>query len=131
MLPKPRSEMTRSAGFLFDKVLVKGYYPSVKITLVIPTYNERGNTKPIIKALLDQFKTLHHEFQILIVDDKSPDGTSAVVLELQKSIKNLHLLLGNKQGLGSAYTRGFKYALDKLKPDAIVEMDADFSHQPA
>lgn len=123
--------MIRSAGFLFDKILVKGYYPSVKITLVIPTYNERGNIQLIIKALLDQFRTLHHEFQILIVDDKSPDGTWVVVVELQKSIQNLHLLLGNKQGLGSAYTRGFKYALDKLRSDVIVEMDADFSHQPS
>ncbi|OGY25618.1 MAG: hypothetical protein A2Z24_01690 [Candidatus Woykebacteria bacterium RBG_16_44_10] len=102
----------------------------MKITLVIPTYNERRNARPLIKMLLNQFKFLPHKFQILVVDDKSPDGTATVVGKLQKSIKNLHLLSGNKQGLGSAYIRGFKYALDKLKPDVIVEMDADFSHQP-
>lgn len=103
----------------------------MKITLIIPTYNERENIGPLIKSLNSQFEILRHKFHILVVDDKSPDGTAGVVKRMQDSVENLHLLVGKKQGLGSAYIRGFKYSLGKLKPDVIVEMDGDFSHQPS
>jgi len=72
-----------------------------------------------------------HSFQILVVDDNSPDGTAKLVKEMADDFKNIFLLSGKKQGLGVAYTRGFKYALEKLNAGVVVEMDADFSHKPS
>jgi dolichol-phosphate mannosyltransferase len=69
--------------------------------------------------------------QILVVDDSSPDGTADVVRAQQRSSPNVHLLEGKKQGLGAAYIRGMRFALDELEADAVFEMDADFSHDPA
>ncbi len=95
--------------------------------VIIPTYNERENILHIIDAVLQQSA----EFEILIVDDNSPDGTSALVEELQKSEPRVHLLKrAGKMGLGSAYVAGFRYALSK-EYQFIFEMDADFSHDPA
>lgn len=68
---------------------------------------------------------------ILVMDDKSPDGTGEIIRGKMKKFKNLHLLIGNKEGLGAAYSRGFRYAIDKLKADAVMEMDADFQHDPS
>lgn len=107
-----------------------------KIIVVIPTYKERENIARLIPELLNQFKKIRrHTFQILVVDDNSPDGTGEEVKRLIKLASNqeknnIHLLAGRKQGLGAAYIRGFKYALNNLKADAVVEMDADFSHRP-
>ncbi|OGY22877.1 MAG: hypothetical protein A2172_02965 [Candidatus Woykebacteria bacterium RBG_13_40_15] len=104
----------------------------MEIVIVLPTYRERENIARLIPELLDQFALIKpHRFQILVVDDKSPDGTGDVVRDLSKKYKNIHLLVGKKQGLGAAYIRGFDYALGELKADAVVEMDADFSHQPS
>lgn len=95
--------------------------------VVIPTYNEKGNIDQMIHDLFTQNIP---NLSVLIVDDNSPDGTQDVVRELQKKYPSLHLLgRENKQGLGAAYVAGFGFALDH-GADAIVQMDADFSHDP-
>lgn len=95
--------------------------------VIIPTYNEKENIEAIIKATFNQDK----EFDILVVDDNSPDGTATIVEELQKEFTGrLHLeKRKGKNGLGTAYIHGFKWGIDK-KYDYIIEMDADFSHNP-
>ena len=98
--------------------------------VIIPTYNEKENISLIVEATFD----LPKDFDVLIVDDNSPDGTAEIVKDLQKnynaSTTRLHLLeRQGKQGLGTAYITGFHYALDKGY-EFILEMDADFSHDP-
>ncbi len=101
------------------------------VVLVIPTFNERGNIGRLIDELQSVFASLPHEMHILVVDDNSPDGTIDVVREKQRSVLNLHAIQGKKQGLGAAYIRGMRYAIDTLRADVIFEMDADFSHKPS
>lgn len=94
--------------------------------MIIPTYNEKENIENIIKRVVD----LKTPFDILVVDDSSPDGTSQIVKELQKSLPQLHLeVRKEKDGLGKAYTHGFKWALQR-NYQFIFEMDADLSHNP-
>ena len=98
-----------------------------KTLIIIPTYNEIENLPLMIPAL----EGLNLGLEILIVDDGSPDGTGAWVKGQQASKPHLHLIeRSGKQGLGSAYVRGFRYALEK-DYDFVFEMDADFSHDPA
>jgi dolichol-phosphate mannosyltransferase len=96
--------------------------------VIIPTYNEIGNIEKIIRAVFD----LDMLFHVLIVDDGSPDGTANKVKELQEKEFNDKLFLierTGKQGLGTAYIAGFKWALERAY-QFIFEMDADFSHNP-
>ncbi|GGK37614.1 MULTISPECIES: polyprenol monophosphomannose synthase [Flavobacteriaceae] len=94
--------------------------------VIIPTFNEKENVEAIIRAVFKQ----EMQFDILVVDDNSPDGTGDIVINLQKEFQNLFLeVRTEKQGLGTAYIHGFKWALDR-KYDYIIEMDADFSHNP-
>ena len=95
--------------------------------VIIPTYNEKENIEAIIKATFNQEK----EFHILVVDDNSPDGTSEIIKNLILEFPNRLFLEKrvDKNGLGSAYIHGFKWAIEK-KYDYIIEMDADFSHNP-
>ena len=95
--------------------------------VIIPTYNEKENVKNIIKAVF----SLEKAFDILVVDDNSPDGTAEIVKTLQVQFpERLYLEeREEKNGLGTAYIHGFKWALSK-KYDYIIEMDADFSHNP-
>ncbi len=95
--------------------------------VIVPTYNEKENISKIIHAIY----SLDKAFDILIVDDGSPDGTASIVKELQtKFPKTLHLQeRKGKLGLGTAYILGFRYGLDKGYA-YIFEMDADFSHNP-
>ena len=95
--------------------------------IIIPTYNEKENIEKIILKVF----SLDVDFDILIVDDGSPDGTANIVKEIQKSYPNkLHIVeRTGKLGLGTAYIFGFKWAL-KNNYDYIFEMDADFSHDP-
>ena len=98
----------------------------MKILVISPTYNERKN----IKRLIDMVLGDNPDFDLLIVDDNSPDGTSEKVKELQDDYKNLHLEIREKKsGLGTAYIYGFKWAL-KHNYDIIIQMDADLSHNP-
>ncbi len=99
--------------------------------VIIPTYNEKENIALIIEAVL----ALSKDFDILVVDDGSPDGTAEIVKHLQRTLppsgSTLHVLQRTgKQGLGTAYIEGFRFALANGY-DFILEMDADFSHNPA
>jgi len=99
----------------------------LKITVVVPTYNERDNIEKLTGMILSQDERV----DILFVDDNSPDGTGDIADRLTLSnsrVKVLHR--AGKLGLGSAYREGFRIALDN-GADYIVEMDADFSHDPA
>ncbi len=102
-------------------------YMKSNALVIIPTYNEKENIEAIIRATFDQEK----EFDVLVVDDNSPDGTANIVEKLQKEYPNkLHIeKRTGKNGLGTAYIHGFKWAINK-KYDFIIEMDADFSHNP-
>lgn len=102
----------------------------MKIVIIIPTYNERENIGPLLSAVQEAVARAGYDASILVVDDNSPDGTQQAVLEVQKTSSNVHLLVGEKRGLGAAYVRGIRYALAELSADAIVQMDADFSHSP-
>ncbi len=94
--------------------------------VIIPTYNEKENIQNIVNAI----SSLSTEFDILIVDDNSPDGTGDIVAGLMHDRTYLHLIKREgKLGLGTAYITGFKWAIDKGY-DIIYEMDADFSHNP-
>lgn len=96
--------------------------------VIIPTYNEKENIENIIRAVT----SLEHGFDMLIIDDGSPDGTAAIVKRLMDGdLKGrLHLIeRTGKLGLGTAYIAGFKWAVEH-KYDFIFEMDADFSHNP-
>ncbi|MBQ0093612.1 MAG: polyprenol monophosphomannose synthase [Bacteroidales bacterium] len=100
---------------------------NVKKLVIIPTYNEIENIEKIIRAVF----ALDGNFELLIIDDGSPDGTAAKVTDLQKEFpQNLNLLQRKgKLGLGTAYLAGFKWALER-DYDYVFEMDADFSHAP-
>lgn len=95
--------------------------------VIIPTYNEKENIENIIRAVFTQ----EVAFELLIIDDGSPDGTANIVKQLQKEFPDrLHILeRKGKLGLGTAYIAGFKWALER-KYDYVFEMDADFSHNP-
>ncbi len=95
--------------------------------VIIPTYNEKENIEAITRKVL----SLPGGFQILVIDDGSPDGTAAIVKGLQTEFpERLHLLeRSGKQGLGTAYLTGFKWSLEHGF-DYVFEMDADFSHNP-
>ena len=97
-----------------------------KTVVIIPTYNEISN----IQNMLETLERLHPSLHVLIIDDGSPDGTATVIKKFQNSKKNLHLLeRKGKLGLGTAYIKGFKWALEN-KFEAVVTMDCDFSHEP-
>jgi len=99
----------------------------LKAFVVIPTYNEKENVRQLTDAVLAQ----HPGIQILFVDDNSPDGTGAIIDDLVANNGRVHVLhRSGKLGLGSAYREGFKAAL-AMGADYLLEMDADFSHDPA
>lgn len=94
--------------------------------VIIPTYNEKQN----IRIVIEKINNLKIDLDILIIDDSSPDGTGAVIKELQKTYKNIFLIeRPGKLGLGTAYVKGFHWALAKGYR-YILEMDADLSHNP-
>ncbi len=98
----------------------------MKTLIIIPTYNELENLPKLLPAVLSKDSSIN----VLIVDDNSPDGTAAFVENEMKNNERIHLIKrSSKQGLGTAYIAGFKYALQNGF-DLIFEMDADFSHDP-
>lgn len=100
----------------------------MKGLIIIPTYNEASNIKLLIPEVLKQSP----DFEVLVVDDNSPDQTALVVKELMKNNDRVHILEREKKaGLGKAYVAGFKWALSHERGYGFVcEMDADFSHDP-
>ncbi len=100
----------------------------MRSVVIIPTYNEKENIAQIIKAVT----AFPQDFDVLVIDDGSPDGTASIVKQLQNELVGRIYLIerSGKMGLGTAYITGFKWAIDK-KYDYIFEMDADFSHDPA
>ena len=100
----------------------------MRITIVLPTYNEAENLPRLVSALL----SLPLDIAVLVVDDNSPDGTGAIANELAtQNIGKVDVLhRTGKLGLRSAYMDGFKKAFD-LGAEVVVQMDADFSHDPA
>lgn len=98
--------------------------PSDAVTVVVPTYNERENLAHLAAAVL------LHGYRLLIVDDGSPDGTGAVADSLAAEVERVAVIhRTHKQGLGSAYVAGFDQALAD-GAEIVIEMDADFSHNP-
>ncbi len=98
----------------------------MKAFVVIPTYNEKENVNPLTSAVLAE----HADLQILFVDDNSPDGTGDLIDDLVANNNRVHVLhRSGKLGLGSAYRDGFRTAL-AMGADYVMEMDADFSHDP-
>ncbi len=95
--------------------------------VIIPTYNEKENIEKIIRAVFD----LEKDFDVLIVEDNSPDGTAAIVKSLMDEFKDRLFIMERKGklGLGTAYIAGFKWALER-DYEYVTEMDADFSHNP-
>jgi dolichol-phosphate mannosyltransferase len=104
----------------------------MKIVIIIPTYNERPNIEKMIPLLEEKIfpKIKHHNLFILIVDDNSPDSTGDAVKSFTHKWNNIELLSGEKNGLGAAYVRGMKYAMEKMNADAVMEFDSDFQHNP-
>jgi dolichol-phosphate mannosyltransferase len=94
--------------------------------VIIPTYNEAENIARLLPEVLSQ----DPDVEVLVIDDNSPDGTAVLVKEMMKKDQRVHILeRPGKMGLGTAYVRGFKYAIEN-RYDFVFEMDADFSHSP-
>ena len=97
-----------------------------KVLVISPTYNEKKNILELINRISDTSNLI----DILIIDDNSPDGTAKVVKNIMKENDHIHILeRENKSGLGTAYCKGFQWALER-DYDLIVQMDADLSHNP-
>ncbi|MBU0618976.1 glycosyltransferase family 2 protein [Patescibacteria group bacterium] len=105
----------------------------MKAVIIIPTYNEKENIERTIEELVKELTKIPQGYtgHVLVVDDTSPDGTADLVQKKMKQYDNVHLLINpDKKGLGAAYIKGIKYAIEKLKADLVFEFDADGSHQP-
>ena len=98
----------------------------MKSIIIIPTYNEKEN----IERLIEEIRKLNRDFDVLIIDDNSPDSTGRIADDLAKRHSEVSVIhRPGKLGLGTAYITGFKYALEN-NYDLVFTMDADFSHQP-
>ena len=103
----------------------------MKITVIIPTYNEHEAIGVLISTLENEFQTINHSLSILIVDGNSPDRTADTVRQQMSNYPNIHLLVEKeKLGLGMAYVSGMRYAIEKLNADSFIEFDGDFQHNP-
>ena len=103
----------------------------MKISIVIPTYNEAKNIEELIKDILMVSNNYKIKTNIIVVDDNSPDGTSEVVKKVKEYNHSVILIQRKgKLGLGTAYIKGIKYVLENLDSEIIMTMDADFSHNP-
>ena len=104
----------------------------MKVVIIIPTYNEKGNIENLVQILENDVfpKIKNHDMNILVADDSSPDGTAEIVKDLMKKWENIDINVGQKQGLGAAYIRGMNYAIEKMNAEVMFEMDADLFHDP-
>lgn len=103
-----------------------------KALVVLPTFNEAGTIKKLIEDILEQNKKLSNwEVDVLVNDSSSTDDTAKIVKDLHKKFpKKIYLLETKKEGLGKAYHQAFVYAIEHIQPFVIIQMDADFSHNP-
>lgn len=102
-----------------------------KVVVIAPTYNEKGTIESLVEEIFNQQEKISNwEIILLVVDSCSKDGTLEAIKNLQKKYRNLHLLETEKEGLGKAYIRGFKYCEEKLNPYLIINIDADGQHNP-
>jgi len=103
----------------------------MKVVNIIPTYNEKENIGLMLEVL-DKIASENpqYQFETLVVDDDSPDGTSEIVKIYAKTHSAVHLITGPKKGLGNALIRGYQYAMKELKADVIIPNDCDFSFDP-
>jgi dolichol-phosphate mannosyltransferase len=103
-----------------------------KALVILPTYNEAGSIGKLIEDILSQNEKISNwDIEVLINDSSSTDNTDNIVKTLQKKYpKKIYLLETKKEGLGKAYHQSFIYAIDKIQPFVIIQMDADFSHNP-
>ena len=98
---------------------------------ILPTYNEEKNIRRTIEGILSNQELVPgYQFEFLVVDDNSTDCTQKVVQDFIQNYTNLHIITGEKRGLGDAYKRGFKHALNLFKPDLVFQMDSDGQHDP-
>ena len=104
---------------------------ALKACVVLPTYNEADNIESITKAIFATQSNIDtHQLYVIVVDDNSPDGTQEIIKKQMKQFPRLHLVTGNKVGLGDAYKRGFAFATSTFKPDLMLQIDADGQHDP-
>jgi len=100
--------------------------------IVLPTYNEAKNLRVLLPRVFAQQEWISfYELHVLVVDDNSPDGSGQVVENFRSSFPFLHIMHGEKKGLGEAYKRGIRHALTLLNPGIILTMDADLQHDPS
>ncbi len=104
----------------------------MKVVILIPTFNERENILRLLTSLFAIFRKIRRwKFQILVVDDNSPDGTAQAVQNFAKRRRSIHILQRSKKtGLGAAYLAGMTKAFKNLHADVVLVMDADLSHNP-
>ena len=125
--PRPR---TREARFARNYI-VKNRAARIAC-IVLPTFNEIQNLPRLLPLIFQEAKNIPtHELHVLVVDDDSPDGTADYVRTAMGLYPRLHLLTRERNGLGAAYKHGISHAIDTLDPDLILQMDADFQHDPA
>jgi len=121
-----RAQSTLPHRILLPVLFIWGYMSDSKILIIVPTYNEKDNIGLLIPAI-DRYVP---DADILVVDDSSPDGTSAFVKDLATRRAGLFVLdRQKKEGLGKAYVSGFKWMLER-DYELVIQMDADFSHDP-
>jgi len=101
------------------------------ICVVLPTFNEEANIEQCLESVFLHQEPKQNLMKVLVVDDNSSDNTQKIVAELKDRFSELHMITGEKKGLGDAYKRGFNYSLDHLNPDVIFQMDADGQHNPS
>src|SRR5271169_3855480 len=102
-----------------------------RVSVVVPTYNERENVREFKRRLEPVLESMGGRMTVLFVDDNSPDGTGAEISELMETTPAFRLLeRSGKQGLGTAYLDGFRHAIESQDPAILVEMDADLQHPP-
>ncbi len=102
-----------------------------RLVVIVPTYQERDNILSLVDALGGIFPALPYRCALLIADDDSPDGTGRMVRDAMAERPWLSLLSGKKEGLGIAYVRAIRHAIEVTGADVVVQMDADFSHRPS
>lgn len=102
-----------------------------KVVVIMPTWNELGNIKEMVRVLTEEeFPKINADMELLVVDNHSTDGTVEAVEVAAGTHKNVHIIRQQNSGLGWAYVTGMRYAMEKLNADAVMEMDADFQHPP-